>query len=57
MYISSVAADNIEVFTSRVIDSNLQVQRGEDFTEIPIAEQFKTTFSGVKAVTVPVLHN
>ena len=57
MYISSVAADNIEVFTSRVIDSNLQVQRGEDFTEIPIAEQFKTTFSGFKAVTVPVLHN
>jgi len=56
IFISKISAKDIEIFTSRVTDSNFQVDDGDDFKELPIPEQFKTTLNGTIAKTEPVQH-
>jgi len=56
IFVSEAATENIEIFTSRVTDSTLQVRNGEEFKEVPIPEQFKTTLRENVPKTEPVQH-
>jgi adenylyl cyclase-associated protein len=55
-FISKESSQTIEIFTSRVTDSSLRLENKDDFIELPIPEQFKTTINGIKTNIQPVVH-
>ena len=42
-----------EIVSAKSTEMNVCVPRGEDYTEMPIPEQFKTVFRGKKMITFP----
>ena len=55
LYLSKDCKD-IEVFTAKSSALNILNPVGEDYTELPVPEQLKTTVENGKLVTVAVEH-
>ena len=56
LFISKFSARTIEIFASRVTDSNLQIEENDQFYEVPIPSQFKLTLEGKTLKTEAVEH-
>ncbi len=55
VYLSKDCLD-IEVFTAKSSALNILYPNGEDYIELPVAEQLKTTLAGGKLASVAVEH-
>merc|ERR1711892_802541 len=56
-YVSPESTDaNFQVIPSRSDAVNILLSNGESFEEVPIPDQFKTTFTNNEPITVPVDH-
>jgi adenylyl cyclase-associated protein len=55
LYLSKECKD-IEVFTAKSSALNILTPSGEDYTELPVPEQLKTTVENGKLVSVAVEH-
>ena len=56
-YVSPESTDaKFQVITSRSDAVNILLSNGESFEEVPIPDQFKTTFTNNEPITVPVDH-
>ena len=56
-YVSPESKDaDFQVITSRSDGVNVLLSTGESFEEVPIPDQFKTTFINNEPITVPVEH-
>ena len=56
LFISKISAPTIEIFASRVTDSNLQIEENDQFHEVPIPSQLKLTLDGKTLKTEAVQH-
>jgi len=52
MFLSKEAA-GVEIVSAKSSEMNVLVPNGDDFVEMPVAEQFKTVIEGSKIVTAP----
>lgn len=54
IYLTGPEATNVELYSSGTTALNVNVPQDDDVREMPVAEQFKTTFKDGKLVTVAV---
>ena len=47
----------VNIISSKSSEMNLMVPNGEDFVELAVPEQFKTTVTGIALNTVPTDHS
>ena len=47
----------INIISSKSSEMNVLIPKDDEFVEIPVPEQFRTTVSGMKLETVPTEHN
>ena len=52
MYLSNEAI-GVEIVSAKSSEMNVMVPKGDDFVEMPLAEQFKTIIEGSKIKTSP----
>lgn len=56
MFISQESL-GVNIISSKSSEMNVMVSNGEDFVELAVPEQFKTTISGKALKTVPTDHS
>ncbi|OUM64569.1 hypothetical protein PIROE2DRAFT_42414 [Piromyces sp. E2] len=56
LYLSKECGDVVEIFSSKSSEMNVMIEKDDDWTEIPIPEQFKTKLVDGELVTKPVEH-
>ena len=56
MFLSSESL-GINIISSKSSEMNVLIPKDDEFVEIPVPEQFRTTVSGMKLETVPTEHN
>ena len=49
--------ENIEIFTAKSSEINVNVLVGDDYKEYPVAEQLRTVIGPQKLITTPVEHS
>ena len=47
----------INIISSKSSEMNVLIRKDDEFVEIPVPEQFRTTVSGMKLETVPTEHS
>ena len=47
----------INIISSKSSEMNVLIPKDDEFVEIPVPEQFRTTVSGMKLETIPTEHN
>jgi len=56
LYLSKECGEVVEIFSSKSSEMNVMIEKDDDWTEIPIPEQFKTKLVDGELVTKPVEH-
>ncbi|ORX84484.1 hypothetical protein BCR32DRAFT_230388 [Anaeromyces robustus] len=56
LYLSKECGEVVEIFSSKSSEMNVMYEKADDWTEIPIPEQFKTKLVNGELVTKPVEH-
>jgi len=56
LYLSKECGEVVEIFSSKSSEMNVMFEKDDDWTEIPIPEQFKTKLVNGELVTNPVEH-
>ena len=56
MFISQESL-GVNIISSKSSEMNVMVSNGEDFVELAVPEQFKTTITGMALKTVPTDHS
>jgi len=56
LYLSKECGEVVEIFSSKSSEMNVMYEKGDDWTEIPIPEQFKTKLVNGELITKPVEH-
>ena len=56
MFISQESL-GVNIISSKSSEMNVMVSNGEDFVELAVPEQFKTTITGTTLKTVPTDHS
>ena len=47
----------VNIISSKSSEMNVLIPKDDEFVEIPVPEQFRTTVSGMKLETIPTEHN
>ena len=47
----------INIISSKSSEMNVMIPKEDEFVEVPVPEQFRTTVTGLKLDTVPTDHN
>ena len=47
----------VNIISSKCSEMNVMIPTAEEFVEVPVPEQFRTTISGTTLQTVPTEHN
>ena len=56
MFLSSESL-GINIISSKSSEMNVMIPKDDEFVEVPVPEQFRTTVTGLKLDTVPTDHN